>query len=138
MEKVLVLQILDSSWMEHLRAMDHLRSSVGLQGYAQIDPKVEHKRVGMKIFSEMWDGVSDKVTDMVFRVERFDPDFLSYLGNRWQLDRAESIHQSAPSELAATPARPGSCPAGCGDRRQPAVDREEAGACSATLAKSWS
>ena len=58
MEKVLVLQILDSSWMEHLRAMDHLRSSVGLQGYAQIDPKVEYKREGMKIFAEMWTGVS--------------------------------------------------------------------------------
>ena len=106
MEKVLVLQILDSSWMEHLRAMDHLRSSVGLQGYAQIDPKVEYKRVGMKTFAEMWTGVSDKVTDLVFRVEHFDPEFLSYLGARWQLDRAQTIHHSAQSEVStgATPA----------------------------------
>ena len=101
MEKVLLLQILDSSWMEHLRAMDHLRSSIGLQGYAQIDPKVEYKREGMKIFSDMRNGVSDKVTDLVFRVEQFDPDFLKYLGARWQLDRAQTIHQSAPSELSA-------------------------------------
>jgi preprotein translocase subunit SecA len=105
MEKVLVLQILDGSWMEHLRAMDHLRSSIGLQGYAQIDPKVEYKREGMKIFAEMWNGISDKVTDLVFRVEQFDPEFLSYLGSRWQLDKAQSIHQSAPSEL--TSAGPG-------------------------------
>ncbi|WP_422929972.1 preprotein translocase subunit SecA [Singulisphaera sp. PoT] len=105
MEKVLVLQILDSSWMEHLRAMDHLRSSVGLQGYAQIDPKVEYKREGMRIFSEMWTGVSDKVTDLIFRVEQFDPEFLSYLGSRWQLDRAQTIHQAPASELsAASPA----------------------------------
>ena len=103
MEKVLLLQILDSSWMEHLRAMDHLRSSVGLSGYAQEDPKVVYKREGMKIFAEMWGGVSDKVTDMVFRVESFDPDFLSYLGARWQLDRAQTIHDSAPSEFAAAP-----------------------------------
>ena len=48
MEKAVLLQILDSSWMEHLRAMDHLRSSIGLQGYAQIDPKVEYKREGMQ------------------------------------------------------------------------------------------
>jgi preprotein translocase subunit SecA len=102
MEKVLVLQILDGSWMEHLRAMDHLRSSIGLQGYAQIDPKVEYKREGMKIFAEMWNGISDKVTDLVFRVEQFDPEFLSYLGSRWQLDKAQSIHQSAPSELSST------------------------------------
>ncbi len=101
MEKVLVLQILDSSWMEHLRAMDHLRSSVGLQGYAQVDPKVEYKRVGMRIFSEMWTGISDKVTDLIFRVEQFDPEFLSYLGSRWQLDRAQSIHQAPSSELSA-------------------------------------
>ena len=70
--------------MEHLRAMDHLRSSIGLQGYAQIDPKVEYKREGMKIFAEMWTGVADKVTDLIFRVEQFDPEFLSYLGSRWQ------------------------------------------------------
>ena len=104
MEKVLLLQFLDSSWMEHLRAMDHLRSSIGLQGYAQVDPKVEYKREGMKIFAEMWAGVSDKVTDLVFRVENFDPDFLSYLGARWQLDRAQTIHPSAPSELASAAA----------------------------------
>ena len=97
MEKVLVLQILDSSWMEHLRAMDHLRSSVGLRGYAQVDPKVEYKREGMKTFEEMWTGVSDKVTDLVFRMEQFDPDFLSYLGQRWQLDRAQTIHEAPPS-----------------------------------------
>ena len=91
MEKVLVLQILDQSWMEHLRTMDHLRSSVGLRGYAQVDPKVEYKREGMKIFEEMWSGVSDRVTDLVFRMEQLDPDFLSYLGARWQLDRAQAI-----------------------------------------------
>jgi preprotein translocase subunit SecA len=100
-EKALVLQILDASWMEHLRAMDHLRSSIGLQGYAQIDPKVEYKREGMKIFAEMWTGVADKVTDLIFRVEQFDPEFLSYLSTRWRIDRAESIHAEATSELAA-------------------------------------
>ena len=98
MEKVLLLQILDQSWMEHLRTMDHLRSSVGLRGYAQVDPKVEYKREGMKIFEEMWSGVSDKVTDLVFRMEQLDPDFLSYLGSRWQLDRAKAIHQAPEPE----------------------------------------
>ncbi len=96
MEKALLLQILDSSWMEHLRAMDHLRSSVGLRGYAQVDPKVEYKREGMKIFESMWGGVGDKVTDLVFRMEQVDPEFLNYLGARWQLDRAKTIHAAAP------------------------------------------
>jgi preprotein translocase subunit SecA len=99
MEKALMLQILDSSWMEHLRAMDHLRSSVGLRGYAQVDPKVEYKREGMKIFEEMWSGVGDKVTDLVYRMEQVDPDFLAYLGRRWQIDRAKTIHESPGPSL---------------------------------------
>ena len=91
MEKAVLLQILDSSWMEHLRAMDHLRSSIGLQGYAQIDPKVEYKREGMRIFAEMWNGIGDRVTDLIFRVEQFDPEFLTYLGSQWKLDRARQF-----------------------------------------------
>ncbi len=127
MEKVLVLQILDQSWMEHLRTMDHLRSSVGLRGYAQVDPKVEYKREGMKIFEEMWSGVSDKVTDLVFRMEQLDPDFLSYLGSRWQLDRAQAIHRRPRARGRRRrrwrPSRPGRR-----DRGQPVADREEDGA----------
>jgi preprotein translocase subunit SecA len=103
MEKAVLLQILDSSWMEHLRAMDHLRSSIGLQGYAQIDPKVEYKREGMKIFADMWNGIGDRTTDLIFRVEQFDPEFLHHLGSRWQLDRAQTIHDQAESALAAAP-----------------------------------
>jgi preprotein translocase subunit SecA len=103
MEKAVLLQILDSSWMEHLRAMDHLRSSIGLQGYAQIDPKVEYKREGMRIFNAMWNGIADRVTDLIFRVEQFDPEFLNYLGSRWNLDRAQTIHQQADSQLSGEP-----------------------------------
>jgi preprotein translocase subunit SecA len=105
MEKAVLLQILDSSWMEHLRAMDHLRSSIGLQGYAQIDPKVEYKREGMRIFAEMWNASADRVTDLISRVEHFDPDFLDYLGSRYnKLDRAQTIHQQVESQLVAAPA----------------------------------
>jgi preprotein translocase subunit SecA len=107
MEKAVLLQILDSSWMEHLRAMDHLRASIGLQGYAQIDPKVEYKREGMRIFNEMWNGIADRVTDLIFRVEQFDPEFLNYLGSRWKLDRAQTIHQQADSQLSAEPVSSG-------------------------------
>ena len=49
--------------------MDHLRSGIGLVGYAQIDPKTEYKRQGMKEFDNMWIALADKVTDTVFRME---------------------------------------------------------------------
>jgi preprotein translocase subunit SecA len=69
MERSLVLNQLDQSWKNHLYSMDHLRSTVGLRSYGQEDPKTVYKREGMKEFDDMWDGVNDKVTDAVFRME---------------------------------------------------------------------
>ncbi len=72
-----MLQLLDSGWKEHLLVMDHLRSSVGLRGYAQVDPKVEYKREGMRLFENMWNAVGERVTDLIFRMEQLDEGFVS-------------------------------------------------------------
>ena len=82
MERGLLLQILDTAWKEHLLAMDHLRSSVGLRGYAQVDPKVEYKREGMRMFEQMWDSVGAYVTDLVFKMEQLDERFVKSTGRK--------------------------------------------------------
>ena len=92
MERVLLLQILDQGWKEHLLSMDHLRSSVGLRGYAQIDPKVEYKREGMKMFEQMWSSVASYVTDLIFKMEQLDEDFV---GSTWV--ETAAVHEEAPS-----------------------------------------
>ena len=98
MERSLVLQILDTAWKDHLLAMDHLRSSVGLRGYAQVDPKVEYKREGMRIFEQMWTSVDERVTDLIFRMEQLDEDFV---GSTWV--ESEAIHEEArrPAQRAS-------------------------------------
>jgi preprotein translocase subunit SecA len=68
-ERSLVLEQLDGAWKSHLLVMDSLRSGVGLRGYAQEDPKIVYKREGMKEFETMWEGVRDRVTEAVFRIE---------------------------------------------------------------------
>jgi preprotein translocase subunit SecA len=68
-ERGLVLEQLDSAWKSHLLAMDNLRSSVGLRGYAQEDPKIVYKKEGMEEFETMWVGIRDRVTEAVFRME---------------------------------------------------------------------
>jgi preprotein translocase subunit SecA len=69
MERRLVLDELDSAWKSHLLTMDHLRSTVGLAGYAQEDPKIVYKKEGMKLFEMMWDGIHEKTTKLVFKME---------------------------------------------------------------------
>jgi preprotein translocase subunit SecA len=95
MERSLVLQILDTVWKDHLLVMDHLRAGIGLQGYAQIDPKVAYKREGMKLFSELWNTVYSRVTDLIFRMEQLDQDFIK---DTWQ--EAETRHDEAGSTLS--------------------------------------
>ena len=48
-----MLQIIDTLWMEHLDAMEHLRSSVNLRAYGQRDPLVEYKKEGLRAFKAL-------------------------------------------------------------------------------------
>ncbi len=90
-ERGLLLDYLDRGWKSHLYDMDHLRQGIGLVGYAQIDPKTEYKRLGMKQFDEMWAGVGDKVTDVIFRLESDEV----FQESVWSI--SATVKESAPS-----------------------------------------
>lgn len=51
--RVMMLQIIDTLWMEHLDAMEHLRNSVNLRAYGQRDPLVEYKKEGLRAFKNL-------------------------------------------------------------------------------------
>jgi len=97
MERALLLQLVDSSWKDHLLAMDHLRSAVGLKGYAQMDPKVEYKREGMRMFESMWTSVGERTTDLIFRMEQLDEDFV---GSTWVETSARHDDAASSSDIA--------------------------------------
>ena len=98
MERQLLLQILDQGWKEHLLAMDHLRSSVGLRSYAQVDPKVEYKREGMRMFEQMWDSVGAYVTDLVFKMENLNEEFV---GSTWVESEARHDQAQSATQMAS-------------------------------------
>ena len=68
LERFVLLQTYDQGWIDHLLAMDHLRSGIGLRSYAEQDPRVALKREGARLFDEMLVGVEEKVADMIFKV----------------------------------------------------------------------
>ena len=72
--------------------MDHLRSAVSFVGYAQVDPKVEYKREGMRLFDDMWISLGQRVTDLIFRMEQLDEQFV---GSTFV--ETSAIHEQAPS-----------------------------------------
>jgi preprotein translocase subunit SecA len=96
LERTLLLRLVDMAWKDHLLAMDHLKHSIAFAGYAQMDPKVEYKREGMRMFEEMWDSLDDRVSELVFRIEQLDEGLVS---STWQ--NASAHKQEASSGLQA-------------------------------------
>ncbi len=68
LERAVLLQIYDATWKDHLYAMDQLRESIGLRGFAEKDPRIEYKREGSALFVEFLKSIRDKVTDVIFKV----------------------------------------------------------------------
>jgi preprotein translocase subunit SecA len=69
LEKMLLLQVIDHHWKDHLLGMDHLRDGIGLRGYGQKDPLIEYKREGFDMFSSMMDRIKSDVLERLFRVQ---------------------------------------------------------------------
>jgi preprotein translocase subunit SecA len=63
------LEEIDEKWIDHLKAMEHLREGIGLRGYGQKDPKQEYKKEGFALFSEMMDNVVRNVGQKLYRVQ---------------------------------------------------------------------
>ena len=69
LEKSIMMQSLDMHWKEHLAAMDYLRKSVGLRGYAQKDPIQEYKRESFEMFQGMLEAIKYHVVSVLLSVQ---------------------------------------------------------------------
>lgn len=69
LEKIIMLQIVDSKWKDHLYAMDDLRGGIGLRAYGQKDPLIEYKNEGFSMFSNMINSIKEEITEFVFKVQ---------------------------------------------------------------------
>lgn len=67
-ERAVMLQVVDSKWMDHLDSMDMLREGIGLRAYGQKDPLVEYKREGYEMFQAMIDSIQEDIIRYVLRV----------------------------------------------------------------------
>jgi preprotein translocase subunit SecA len=74
LEQMIVLQVVDNLWKEHLLAMDHLKEGIGLRGYAQQDPLVVYKQEGFAMFTEMIGRIKEETVRFLFRVQMAKPE----------------------------------------------------------------
>ncbi len=68
-ERLVMLQVIDNQWKDHLLSMDHLKEGIGLRAYGQRDPLVEYKREGFELFSAMMDRAEEEIVRYLFLLE---------------------------------------------------------------------
>ena len=115
-ERVILLKVIDSKWMNHIDNMEQLRESIGLQAYAQKDPVVQYKFIGYNMFKEMAKNVRHETINAMMHVqierkEETKPQMVT------QAPTSELLIQHGPYKRA-TPkiGRNDKCPCGSGKK----------------------
>jgi len=97
-ERSIMLQSMDTSWREHLAALDYLREGIHLRSYAQKNPKQEYKREAFELFAQTLDKVKHDVTRVLMTVRVQSADEAEQVGEQIEeaggkvLERAQTQH----------------------------------------------
>ena len=128
LEKVIMLQTLDTQWKEHLAEMDYLRQGIGLRGYAQKNPKQEYKREAFDMFSTMLERVKTEVITILAKVQLREESEVDELEQRQREAAQRDIelqHASASTQQANADAQVDSQEPNTFVRDTPKVGRNE-------------
>lgn len=105
LERVILLQTVDTFWKDHLLSMDHLKQGIGLRGYGQKNPLDEYKREGYNLFINMIEAMKHETVSTLMRVRVMHEDDVERLeAERRQKQLAEQaqakLNQGAAGEAA--------------------------------------
>nr|MBU1328475.1 preprotein translocase subunit SecA [Candidatus Omnitrophota bacterium] len=95
LEKMIMLQVIDTKWKDHLYAMDNLREGIGLRAYGQRDPLVEYQHEGYDMFMAMIENVKHETIEFLFKVQAIREE-----------SPIKGVFQSLPQEFVKTDAAP--------------------------------
>ena len=65
-QRMIMLQIVDGQWKDHLYSLDHLKEGIGLRGYGQRDPLVEYKKESFAMFQALMDRIDEEILRWIF------------------------------------------------------------------------
>ena len=113
----IALYTTDTLWMEHLEAMDYLRSSVNLRAYGQREPIVEYKKEGLYMFKEMEKAFKEQVISLVSSINtETAPRAKEEVSAPKQTLITSHTEPSARQDLAEKVGRNDPCPCGSGKK----------------------
>jgi len=105
LERAVLLQIFDTTWKDHLYAMDELRDTIGMRSFAEKDPRIEYKKEGTEKFGLFLKSIRDKVTDVIFRVRLSQNFVMKNVYEKQQEVRQQQAGYGVGGSMAAQEAR---------------------------------
>ncbi len=106
LERMILLQVVDSQWKDHLLAMDHLKEGIGLRGYGQKDPLIEYKREGFEMFEAMEARIAKDAIEYLMKVQvAVEPERVAQAADLSELPLRPSGDGRRRREREATPTR---------------------------------
>jgi preprotein translocase subunit SecA len=66
LERMILLQVIDSQWKDHLLSVDHLKEGIGLRGYAQKDPLIEYKKESYDLYEKLLNRIDEEVLRFLY------------------------------------------------------------------------
>jgi preprotein translocase subunit SecA len=77
-ERIVMLNVIDQQWKDHLLSMDHLKEGIGLRGYGQKDPLVEYKKESFILFEAMMDRIEEETIRYIFFLQAVEQSNFPY------------------------------------------------------------
>ncbi len=100
LERIILLQMVDTHWKEHLLNMDHLKEGIGLRGYGQKNPLQEYKKEGFGLFMELIETVKEQTVSTLFRVHIVSEEEVARIEEERRLQRERELEMSKRSSAA--------------------------------------
>ncbi len=100
-ERIIMLNIIDAQWKDHLLSLDHLKQGIGLVGYGQKDPLVEYKKQSFDLFQEMLDRIDTSTIRSLFNLQVVAEEPPEALRQRRLPRRPTSMTFTGPNQGAA-------------------------------------
>ncbi|MFH2124659.1 MAG: preprotein translocase subunit SecA [Pseudomonadota bacterium] len=140
LERVVLLQMVDNLWKDHLLSMDHLKQGIGLRGYGQKNPLNEYKREGYELFMRMIEMVKEQTVSTLMRVHVVQEDEVERLEEEHRRRQAQEMQlnmgAAGVQEPEAAPQKPvkreidkigrnADCPCGSGKKYKKCCGRPQ-------------
>jgi len=102
-ERIIMLNVIDNQWKDHLLSMDHLKEGIGMRAYGQKDPLLEYKKESFTLFQDMMDRIEDETLRYLYFMQVAEDDRPQMPFVRDPDDEEESYVPAGDPEPSAKP-----------------------------------